>query len=64
MTLHFGGRAVEGQQVVLKNLYPLEAGGGSCLELLVQRAGEGNLLRVEEFLAREKDSRPTLGKEE
>ena len=31
---------------------------------VVQRAGEGNLLRVEEFLAREKDSRFALSKEE
>jgi len=31
---------------------------------VVQRAGEGNLLRVEEFLAREKDNRFALSKEE
>jgi len=31
---------------------------------VVQRAGEGNLLRVEEFLAREKDSRFAPGQEE
>ena len=31
---------------------------------VVQRAGEGNLLRVEEILAREKDSRFALSKEE
>jgi hypothetical protein len=31
---------------------------------VVQRAGEGNLLRVEEFLAREKDRRFALSKEE
>ena len=31
---------------------------------VVQRAGEGNLLRVEEFLAREKDSRIALSEEE
>src|SRR5258708_11367529 len=30
----------------------------------LQRAGEGNLLRVEEFLAREKDSRFALSNEE
>ena len=31
---------------------------------VVQRAGEGNLLRVEELLAREKDSRIALSEEE
>src|SRR5580704_13860988 len=31
---------------------------------VVQRAGEGNLLRVEEYLAREKDSGVALGEEE
>src|SRR5262252_204970 len=31
---------------------------------VVQRAGEGNLLRVEEFLARKKDSRIALSEEE
>jgi ferritin len=31
---------------------------------VVQRAGEGNLLRVEEFLAREKDSWIALSEDE
>jgi hypothetical protein len=31
---------------------------------VVQRAGEGNLLRVEEYLAREKDSGVALSEEE
>jgi bacterioferritin B len=37
---------------------------GQLLRVVVQRAGEGNLLRVEEYLAREKDSRVALGVEE
>ena len=38
--LHLGGRAVEIEQVVLENLYPVEAGRRDGLQLFDQRAAE------------------------
>ena len=40
MLAHVGGRAVEGQQIVLEDLDVLEAGGGDGLELLDQTAAQ------------------------
>ena len=40
MPAHVGGRAVEGQEVVLEDLDVLEAGGGDRLELLDQPSAQ------------------------
>ena len=39
---HIGGRAVEGEQVVLEDLHAIEAGGCGSLELVRQGAGQAD----------------------